>query len=53
MGRIFFGVATLFLFLAAIGSSLIPNPTAWGLVMIALGLLVGNWAPWPWPKRTP
>lgn len=51
MGRIFFGVATLFFFLAAVGSSIVPQPTAWGLVLVALGLAVGSWS--PWPKRSP
>ena len=47
MGRVLFGVATLFFFLAAVGSALVPNPTAWGLVLVALGLCVGGWIPWP------
>lgn len=50
MGRIFFGLAALFFFLAAVNANIIPNPTAWGLVSTALGLAVGAWIPW---KRGP
>jgi hypothetical protein len=46
MGRIFFGIAALFFFFAAVGVTVIPNPTAWGLVAVALGLAVGAWIPW-------
>ena len=48
MGRIFFAVAALFFFLAAVGAHLIPNPTAWGFVALALGCCVGglSWTPW-------
>lgn len=46
MGRIFFGIAALFFFFAAVGVNIIPNPTAWGLVSMALGLAVGAWIPW-------
>lgn len=53
MGRIFCGVAALFFFLAAVGSGLIPNPTAWGFVAMAIGLAVGGWTPWPWRRTTP
>ncbi len=50
MGRVFFGVAALFFFLAAVGSNLIPNPTAWGLVMTAIGLAFGGVPIIPWKK---
>ncbi|HXJ72153.1 MAG TPA: hypothetical protein VNM37_04855 [Candidatus Dormibacteraeota bacterium] len=53
MGRVFFVVAALFFFFAAVGVTVIPNPTAWGLVLTALGLAAGNWSPWPWPGRKP
>jgi hypothetical protein len=46
MGRIFFGIAAVFFFLAAVGAHLIPNPTAWGFVALALGCCVGGWTPW-------
>lgn len=46
MGRVFFAIAVLFFFLAAVGANFIPNPTAWGLVSTALGLAVGAWIPW-------
>ena len=45
VGKGLFAVAALFFFLAAVGSNLIPNPTAWGLVLTALGLACGNWLP--------
>lgn len=50
MGRIFFGIAALFFFLAAVGSDLLPHPTAWGLCSMAIGLLVGGWSPILWGK---
>lgn len=46
MGRVFFGVSALFFFFAAVGVTIIPNPTAWALCAMALGLLVGGWIPW-------
>lgn len=46
MGRIFFGIAALFFFFAAVNVTVIPQPTAWGLVSLALGFAVGGWAPW-------
>lgn len=51
MGRIFFGIAAAFFFFAAIGVTVIPQPTAWGLVCLALGLASGAWTWTPW-KRT-
>ena len=45
MGRIFFAISAIFFFLAAVGSHILPNPTAWGLVALALGLAVGAWMP--------
>lgn len=46
MGRIFFGIAALMFFLAAVGSHLIPNAATWGLFGLALGFAVGGWIPW-------
>lgn len=46
VGRIFFGISALFFFFAAINVTVVPNPTAWGLVSLALGLAVGGWIPW-------
>lgn len=46
MGRIFFGIAALLFFFAAVGVTVIPNPTAWGFVLTAVGLAVGGWIPW-------
>jgi len=53
VGRIFFGVSALFLFLAAIGANLIPNATAWGLCLMALGLMTNGIGTWPWKRTTP
>jgi hypothetical protein len=50
MGPFFFGISAIFFFLAAVSATFIPNPTAWGFVALALGLLVGNWTPWHWKK---
>lgn len=49
MSKIFFAVAVLLFFLAAVGSHIIPNPTAWGLVSLSLGFAVGGWTPWKRP----
>lgn len=46
MGRIFFGIAVLFFFFSAVGATFMPNPAAWGFVLMSLGLAVGDWAPW-------
>lgn len=46
MGRIFFGIAVLFFFFAAVGVSIIPNPSSWGFCSLSLGLLTGGWVPW-------
>lgn len=50
MGRIFFGVAALLFFLAAVGSHIIPHAGEWGLVSLALGLFVGGWTWTPWKR---
>jgi hypothetical protein len=52
MGRVFFGIAAIFFFLLAVGSSLLPNATGWGLCATAIGLLIGGWTP-PGPWRKP
>lgn len=45
MGRICFVVAAILFLLPAVGSHFVPNATAWGLVVLALGLAVGGWMP--------
>lgn len=40
--NLLFLVAAVLFFLAAVGSSLIPNATAWGLFFLALGLALGG-----------
>jgi len=45
MGIIFLGISALFFFFAAVGVTVIPNPTAWGLCALAIGLAVGGWNP--------
>ncbi len=48
VARGFFIVAAFLFFMAAVGAErIIPNPTAWGFVATAIGLLVGGWSPWP------
>jgi len=42
IGRILYVVAAVLFFLGAIGSTVIPNPSTWGLFCIALGLSLGN-----------
>jgi hypothetical protein len=42
LGKILFGVAAVILFLAGIGSTLVPNPQNWALFCMALGLLLGD-----------
>lgn len=51
MGRIFFAIAAVLFFLAAVGAHLIPHSGEWGLVALAIGLAVGTWMPpIPWKK---
>jgi hypothetical protein len=40
--NILFVIAAVLFFLAAVGSSILPNPTAWGLFFVALGLALGG-----------
>lgn len=42
LGTLFLIAAVVFFFLAAIGSALMPNPTAWGLLCFTIGHLVGG-----------
>lgn len=44
VGSIFLLGAVVLFFFAAIGVGIIPNPTAWGLVCLTLGLLLGAYA---------
>ncbi len=53
MGRVFFAVAALFFFLAAVGAHQIPNSTAWGFVLLAIGLAVGGVPMIPWRQQKP
>lgn len=41
MGRVFF---------AAVKVTIVPEPTAWGLVLMAIGLACGAWSWAPWKK---
>ena len=45
MRTIFFAIALLFFFFAGLSVTIIPNPLAWGLACLALGLLAGDWQP--------
>ena len=40
--NVLFVISAILFFLAAIGSAIIPNPTAWGLFFLALGLALGG-----------
>lgn len=40
--NLLFAIAAVCFFLAAIGSSVIPNATAWGLFFLALGMALGG-----------
>lgn len=50
MGWIFFVVAAILFFFAAVGVAIIPNPAAWGLFFLSVGLVVGNWQPTNWKR---
>jgi len=43
LGRIFYVIAAILFFLGGIGSTVIPNPTTWGLFCVALGLLLAGY----------
>ncbi len=42
VGQIFLLAAVVLFFFAAIGVVFIPNPTSWGLVCLALGILLAG-----------
>jgi len=50
MSRIFCGIAAAFFFCAAVGVTVIPNPSAWGLVALSIGCAIGGWNWTPWRK---
>jgi hypothetical protein len=43
LGKILFGTAAVILFLAGIGSTLVPNPQNWAVFCMALGFLLGDY----------
>ena len=43
IGKIFYIIAAIVLFLGGIGSTAIPNPVNWGLFCVALGLLLNEY----------
>lgn len=50
LGKLFFVLAALLLFLAGIGATFVPNPQLWALFCIALGLLLGDYS-LGWQRR--
>jgi hypothetical protein len=42
IGKIFFVIAAIVLFIGGIGSTIIPNPVIWGLFCITIGILLGE-----------
>jgi hypothetical protein len=48
IGSLFLALAFLLFFCAAVGIQAVPNPQAWGLAALALGLLLGGWPLYPW-----
>lgn len=40
LGQVFWIIALILFFFAAVGVAFIPNPTAWGFVALTLGLLL-------------
>jgi hypothetical protein len=42
VGSLFLVLALVLFFFAAVGVTVIPNPTAWGLVALTLGLLLAG-----------
>lgn len=40
--NLLFVIAAILFFLAAVGSQIVPNATAWGLFFLALGLALGG-----------
>jgi hypothetical protein len=43
IGKIFYIIAAIVLFLGGIGSTAIPNPVIWGLFCVALDLLLNEY----------
>ena len=43
IGMILYLVAAVLFLLAAIGSTIVPNPTTWGLFCVALGLFLHDY----------
>jgi hypothetical protein len=43
IGRIFFVIAAIVLFIGGIGSTIVPNAVIWGLFCIAVGLVLGEY----------
>jgi hypothetical protein len=43
IGKIFFIIAAIVLFIGGIGSTIIPNTEIWGLFCIAIGLVLGDY----------
>ena len=43
IGKIFYILAAIVLFLGGIGSMVIPNPVIWGLFCVTLGLLLNEY----------
>lgn len=52
MGWIFYLIAVIFFFLSGVGSIILPNPLSWGLLCVALGLLVDR-MPWQFGRAPP
>lgn len=46
IGQVFLLIAVVLFFFAAVGVAFIPNPTAWGLVCFALGVLLAGVPMW-------
>lgn len=42
MAWVAYVIAAILFFFAAVGVAFIPNPTAWGLFFVALGLAIGG-----------
>jgi hypothetical protein len=43
IGKIFFIIAAIVLFIGGIGSTIIPNTVLWGLFCMAIGLVLGDY----------
>jgi hypothetical protein len=43
IGKIFFIIAAIVLFIGGIGSTIIPNTVLWGLFCMAIGLFLGDY----------